>query len=363
MTASTASQAAPVLDLPGIRRAVDAALEEFLGHKAHTAADGHLPGEITELLHSFLFAGGKRLRPLLCVLGWHAAGGHGDLRPVIRVAASLEMFHAFALIHDDVMDRSALRRGQPTLHRQLAALHGDGRDREESEHLGTGAAVLVGDLALAWSDELLHAEGVGWGRLARVRPLVDAMRTEVMYGQYLDLLTTGRLTGEVAPALEVIRYKTAKYTVERPLHIGAALADADATVLAACTAFALPVGEAFQLRDDLLGAFGESETTGKSRLDDLREGKHTVLIALALQHADSGQRAALRALVGNPALTDGDAARIRGILTATGARDKVEHMIRTCCRQARHALDTAPFPPAATDALRYIADAAATRTS
>nr|WP_206441870.1 polyprenyl synthetase family protein [Streptomyces boncukensis] len=351
------------MDLPGIRHAVDIALEEFLGRKADTAVDGHLPSEITELLHNFLFVGGKRLRPLLCVIGWYAAEGRGDLRPVIRAAASLEMFHAFALIHDDVMDRSATRRGQPTVHRQLAALHGDGRNHREGEHLGASAAVLVGDLALAWSDELLHTAGLSRDQLARVRPLVDSMRTEVMYGQYLDLLTTGLLTGNVVSALEVIRYKTAKYTVERPLHIGAALAGADATALAVCTAFALPLGEGFQLRDDLLGAFGKPETTGKSHSDDLREGKHTVLIALALRHADSDQHAALRALIGNPALTDDDAARIRGILTATGARDRVEHMIHTCLRQARHTLDTAPFPRAATDALRYIADAAATRTS
>ncbi|MFE0062886.1 polyprenyl synthetase family protein [Streptomyces sp. NPDC059003] len=191
------------------------------------------------------------------------------------------------------------------------------------------------------------------------------MRTEVMYGQYLDLLATGHLLGDVGIPLAVIRYKTAKYTAERPLLIGAALADASPAIMGACTAFALPLGEAFQLVDDLLGVFGAPDVTGKSRLDDRREGKHTVLIACALDRADHGQAALLRALVGNPHLTERGAATatIRDILTTTGARDAVKQMITTRLQRALAALEHAPVSHSAAAALRTLADTAVRRTA
>ncbi|WP_030688806.1 polyprenyl synthetase family protein [Streptomyces sp. NRRL B-1347] len=356
MTTPAIAGTASPLDLTAIRRAVDTVLEEFLQRKAHTAASGHLPGEVTQVLHDFLFAGGKRLRPLLCVTGWHAAAGHGDTTPVIRTAASLELFHAFALIHDDLMDRSATRRGHPTVHRALAARYHGGRSSLAAEHLGTSGAILVGDLALTWSDELLHTARVAPGRLAAVLPVIDTMRTEVMYGQYLDLLATGDPTDDLDTPLTVIRYKTAKYTVERPLHTGAVLADARPGAQAALTAFALPAGEAFQLRDDLLGVFGDPAVTGKSHLDDLREGKHTALMAMALRQADHGQATQLHALVGDPQLDDQGAATVRDILTATGARSAIEQMISLRHRQALSALDTDLLSPAAATTLRSLTD-------
>ncbi|NUP22688.1 MAG: polyprenyl synthetase family protein [Streptomyces sp.] len=362
MTASAECVVAE-LDLPGIRQAVEAELRTFLRGKIAAAADERLPDVIPRALHDFVLAGGKRLRPLLCVLGWHAAHGDADPRPVIRVAAALELFHAFALIHDDLMDSSAIRRGRPTMHRALADHHRAGPAQGDSDRFGANAAILAGDLALAWSHELLHTAGLSSRRLTAVLPVVDAMRTELMYGQCLDLLSTGRLAGDVEEALQVVRYKTAKYTCERPLHVGALLADADPTTLAACSAVALPLGEAFQLRDDLLGAYGRSETTGKSALEDFREGKHTVLLTLALRHTDERQRATLRALIGDRALTDAGAARIRTILTATGARDEIEHMIADRLSQALRALDAAPFRTTTITALRRLAGSMTTRTS
>jgi geranylgeranyl diphosphate synthase type I len=345
------------LDLPGIRHAVDACLAGYLDRKVEAAAKHHLPPEITEVLHDFLFAGGKRLRPLLCVCAWYAAGGTDEITPVVQVAAALEMFHSFALIHDDLIDHSDTRRGQPTVHRALAALHAPARGLA-AERLGTGAAILIGDLALAWSDELVHTADLSSAQLAAVLPLIDAMRTEIVYGQYLDLLATGNPTVGVAAAQRIIRYKTAKYTVERPLHIGAALAGAERGTLDALSAYALPLGEAFQLRDDLLGVFGVPGQTGKSCLDDLREGKHTVLVALALRHTSP-----LHPLFGHPDLDDEGAAQIRDTLTSTGARAEVEQMIQTSRDRALDALAQAGFPAAATAALRHIIEVATVRTT
>ncbi|ELS50350.1 polyprenyl synthetase family protein [Streptomyces viridochromogenes] len=347
------------------RARIDAMVNSFLTQKANTAPSPY-QAELATVLRDFL-AGGKRLRPLLCVAGWHAADGQGDTTAVTRLAASLELFHAFALIHDDVMDASDTRRGRPTLHRTLTAQHRSTphshHDPHALERFGTNAAILLGDLALTWADELLHTTPICEPHRTTVLHCLDTMRTEIMTGQYLDLLTTGTPTPDLDTALTVIHYKTATYTVQRPLHLGALLAAASQPVLDACTAYGLPLGEAFQLRDDLLDTFGTPSQTGKTCLDDLRQGKHTALLALALSHADPAQTARLRSLVGRPDLTEETAAEIRALLTDTGARAIVEKMIATRHRQAMAALDTAPFPPAATKVLARLADRATARTS
>ncbi|AZK93964.1 MULTISPECIES: polyprenyl synthetase family protein [Streptomyces] len=345
------------------RAEVDSALGAFLADKARAAAGQRMPGEVTALLADFLAAGGKRIRPLLCLTGWHVAGGRGHPLPVVRAAAGLEMFHAFCLIHDDVMDRSDTRRGRPTLHRTLAARHAAGRTVTAAQRLGAGTAVLIGDLALTWADELLHTAGLSHKQLTDVLPLLHAMRTEVMYGQYLDVTATGTPTADVGRALAICRYKTAKYTIERPLHIGAALAGAEQTLLDSLSAFAIPLGEAFQLRDDLLGVFGDTAHTGKPALDDLREGKATVLFALALRHATRTQANRLRPLLGHRDLTHDQAATARDIITATGAVHHVETMITERYAQALHHLRTAPLEPASIRLLHDFADTAVRRTA
>ncbi|MEU7167721.1 polyprenyl synthetase family protein [Streptomyces morookaense] len=357
---STPGAAATTVDPAVIRTAVDNCLASFLDRKHRTALAHRMPEEVARTLDRFLTAGGKRLRPLLCVCGWHAAGREDTPATVVQVAASLEMFHAFALIHDDVMDHSGTRRGKPTIHRAVARHHAR-LGRRDAQELGVGAAVLIGDLAFAWSDELLHTAGLPPRRLKAVLPLVDLMRTEIMYGQYMDLLATGDLGSDIDVPLNVLHYKTAKYTVERPLHIGATLAGADARTLDVLTAYGIAVGEAFQLRDDLLGAFGTPHETGKSRLDDLREGKHTVLVALALRGADAQQHQIMAQLLGDRRLTENGACRVRDVLEATGARAEVERMILSRCVQAHRALDEAGLPPSAVRMLREIADMVAGR--
>ncbi|WP_372405488.1 polyprenyl synthetase family protein [Streptomyces luteireticuli] len=353
-----------VLDREAVRRSVDTALADFLAAKARTATSQPQLGYLSGLLQDFM-AGGKRIRPLLCATGWYAVGGGEDPRSVFQVAACLEMFHAFALIHDDVMDNSDTRRGRPTVHRTLAEHSAGRRGEEELERFAHSAAVLLGDLALTWSDELLHEAGLTPVQLGAVLPLLNEMRTELMVGQFLDLDATGGLTDDIEATLNVNRYKTAKYTIERPLHIGAAIAGAGADAMAAFTAFALPLGEAFQLRDDLLGIYGDPGTTGKSRLDDLRAGKNTTLTALALRGADAAQTARLRSSLGNPLLDERGAADVREIFEATGARATVERMIDERHRQALAALEDSPFPfaPDALAALEEIAHLATVRNS
>lgn len=349
--------------LEDLRRRIDALLGDFVETKAAEAADRGLPVQPARILREFLLAGGKRIRPLLSVLGWQAAtGAAAPTEPALRVAAAVEMFHAFCLIHDDIIDNSATRRGRPTVHRTLSE-HSGRFDAPRAEHLGVARALLVGDLALAWSDELIHGANLTDDRLTSVHALIDAMRTEVMYGQYLDVSATGAPGAGLEQALAIIRYKTAKYSVERPLHLGATLADAPAALMRQLSAYALPLGEAFQLRDDLLGVFGDPATTGKSRLEDLREGKPTVLLALALREASPHHAEILRRLVGDPRLTESEAARVRDILTATGARERVEEMIEIRYRQARQALQSLDIPVPVHTHLRRLARRAVRRSA
>ncbi|MET9295921.1 polyprenyl synthetase family protein [Streptomyces sp. NPDC003077] len=357
MTASTARKP----DLDGVPDAVDAVIGRFLDAKTHAGTNPQLP-RLVHFLRDFLTGGGKRLRPVLCCCGWRAAGG-GDLAPVLSAAASLELFHTFALIHDDVMDRSDTRRGRPTVHRALAARAGGRQHLPDAERFGANGAILLGDLAMVWSDELLHNGGLPPERLAAARPVLDAMRSEVMYGQYLDLLTSTDLDSGLDTSLTVIRYKTAKYTVERPLQIGAALAGGGPSVLRACSAYGLPLGEAFQLRDDVLGVFGDPAVTGKSRLDDLREGKRTTLLAVALELAEPVQGRTLRSLVGRADLDEDGAAVVRGIFRSTGALHTVERMIDERRRRALHALRRSPFPAELRARLDDLATAATARHS
>ncbi|HEU0101607.1 MAG TPA: polyprenyl synthetase family protein, partial [Mycobacteriales bacterium] len=299
------------LDRNDLRQRVQKALDGFVAAQlpfleAVSEELGPLADALVELL-----AGGKRLRPAFCFWGHLGAGGEDDDR-VVTAAAALELFQACAIIHDDVMDGSDTRRGKPAAHRRFAALHRSSDWHGDPEAFGAGAAILLGDLCLVWSDELLATSGFGPRELCLGDRVFAEMRTELMGGQYLDLLEQARGGGSVERALRVARYKSAKYTIEKPLHLGAALAGAGQDVLDGYSGYGLPLGEAFQLRDDLLGVFGDPAQTGKPAGDDLREGKRTALVAMALEAATPAQAAVVRRHLGDPHLTPEGVTALRG---------------------------------------------------
>jgi geranylgeranyl diphosphate synthase type I len=354
--------------LDHLRVAVTSALTEFLDRQRDILAgmDPTLVPVVDEV--RALASGGKRLRPAFAYWGWRgarpSAAGAGEAEAeVLRAVAALEFVHASALVHDDVMDGARTRRGRPATHIGFASRHASGALDGDGEMFGTGAAILVGDLALVWSDELLRCSGISVPALIRARAVWDTMRTEVTAGQYLDLLrAAGGLPGPDG-ALTVARYKSAGYTVQRPLLLGAAIAGAGPDVVAAYTDIGLPLGEAFQLRDDVLGVFGDPAVTGKSADDDLREGKQTLLIALAQQETDAAGRRLLGEVLGNPAAgTEGfDAAR--RLLETTGARARVEARIAERTAVARSAIEAADIAGDARDALDALAVAATSRAA
>jgi geranylgeranyl diphosphate synthase type I len=344
---------------------VDAELSTFLDERATVLARlGPDLAPVADTARAFVLDGGKRLRPTFAYWGWRAVRDEGDDdRTLIAAAASLELLHACALVHDDVMDASDTRRGRPAAHAAFARLHRSHGWSGDPEAFGTAAAIVLGDLLLSWADAMFAAAVTGIGPARRV---YDEMRQLVMAGQYLDVLVQARARFSVEDALQVIEFKTSKYTVEGPLHLGAAIADAPPEVLAALTAYGRPLGEAFQLRDDLLGVFGDPSVTGKPAGDDLREGKHTVLTALALRGADPEQAATLRGgladrSLGHRALDDDEVAALRDVIIATGAVDEVEKRIAECAEQARAALETPAISNEARRALDALIDAATVR--
>jgi len=380
---STATAAAPAV--PGPRRpgpglpppagptrpqrelvhSIEWLLADFLtGEVAELAALDPALGEFARVARDAVLAGGKRLRPTFAYWGWRGmAGARPPVGPLLPALAALELLHAFALVHDDVMDASATRRGRPTAHERFAAAHRARRHRGDPGRFGDAAGVLVGDLCLVWADRLMATAAVPPTVLLAARRSYDRMRVEAVAGQYLDVL------GEAAPghwsldrALRVARHKTASYTVAHPLDFGAELAGAhprpDATaVRVAYRRYGRAVGEAFQLRDDLLGVYGDPRLTGKPTGDDLRSGKPTALLMLARQLASRAQRAELdRAEAGPAAL-----ARRAAVVEETGAVSRLEQLIDDRVGAAVTALDAAPLDPPVRAALTGLARAATNR--
>ncbi|MVU83930.1 polyprenyl synthetase family protein [Nocardia sp. ET3-3] len=353
MTESVCAEWAVPGDMAGVRDRVDAVLEGFLAEKARQADRERLPADLVDALHSFVFSGGRRIRPLLCVLGWFAAGGSERLpAAVIRVAAALELQHAAVLIHRDVIERRLTRRGFPTLSCAMAARFAHKPDRER---FGRQAAVLLGDLALVWSDELLFSAHLTARQRAAAGSVMSAMRMEVIYGQYLDVRAAGDQVVDLERALEIMRLETVGYTCERPLQLGARLAGADENTLAALSVYARGLGEAVHLAEDLHRVFGDRAGVG-SRVEDLRDGKHTALVASALERAVGATAIELRALLGNPSLDLGGATLCRDIMTEVGAREEIERRIARRREHALRAVDEMHVPAAAREVLRVLAE-------
>ena len=308
---------------------------------------------------ALVVAGGKRLRPTFCHWAFVGAGGDAADPVLVDVAAALEMLHTFALVHDDVMDGSDVRRGGPSIHRGLMTAH-EAADRPgESRRFGEGAAILVGDFAFVYADMLFESAP------RAARPVYDELRLELCVGQYLDLAATAASGRDEDRARRIERYKSGKYTVERPLHLGAALAGRLDDLVGPLSAFGLPLGQAFQLRDDLLGVYGDPAATGKPVGDDLREGKLTPLVAAAARLAervgDGGLAAGRMATLGRGSVDSSDIAAFQQLFVELGAVDEIEGAIARLVDEALTALHAAPLTADAKHTLEELADFVAWR--
>jgi geranylgeranyl diphosphate synthase type I len=351
----------------GPTSAVECTLADFLASQI-AALDGVDPalGGFARTTRDLVLAGGKRLRPTFAYWGWRGVVGPGEpVEPVLPALAALELMHTFALVHDDVMDESATRRGLPTAHRIFAAQHARAGRLGDPVRFGSTSAILVGDLCLVWADQLLARTALTTATLFAVRACYDRMRIEAVAGQYLDVLgETQPGSWSVERALLVARHKTASYTVQRPLQFGLALGGpsrrGSAEIDDAYSRYGVAVGEAFQLRDDLLGVYGDPAVTGKPAGDDLRTGKPTTLLMVAHQLATPAQRSELvpdpaGAVIpadgsGGPTLT-----RLAEVIAETGAPARVEALIEQRIAEGVAALAKAPITAETRAALTALA--------
>ena len=354
--------------------AVAARLETFL---ARMRADGAEYGPDAALFMDAAQAaltGGKRLRARFCHAGWLAsdAASDGTGEPADSalwgLCAALEIFQSAALVHDDLIDNSDTRRGRPSAHRALEASHRAAGWHGDAEAFGRSSAVLLGDLLVAWSDDLLEEALQGHPHAVATRAEYARMRRDVTVGQMLDI--TEESAWSVSPpeallerALRVASLKSARYSVTEPIVLGAILGGAEESRVESLRAFGHPIGMAFQLRDDLLGVFGDPNVTGKPAGDDLREGKRTALIAIARERLTEPRRAELDAALGDTALSPDAVAALQELIRSTGADASIEEMIAERTAEAQRALDAADLSPSATAELRALGEAAITRSA
>ncbi len=354
MAAETAlSDKAPLawLDAVGERCLVEA--QGFVEARAAEHFAGRSEGELAETVIPQFVAGGKFLRPMFAYVGWRCGRPESDA--ALRAASSLELLHCFALVQDDVMDGSALRRRRPALHVRFARWHAEQGWSGSADRFGEAAATLSGDLFLVWSEQLLRESGLDAETLSRGWPGYDLMRAELAVGQLADLVNDARALPRWETLLDVLRRKSGNYTVRRPLEFGAALAGCGADVLGALAEYGGLVGEAFQFRDDLLGVFGAPAVTGKPAGQDLRDRKASSVVVLAAEMADRRQRAELDDLLRLHTVGDDAVSRWCGLITATGARERLGELIRERAEKAKAVIDPAVFPRQAADALVALA--------
>ncbi len=361
----TPSEPSPVpadlLDQNSLRERVEIELAGFLDQKlVHlTGIDPDL-APVGEAIADLVLQGGKRLRPAFTYWGWrgaldtvsynHVPPEDLDDAAIVTAASSLELVQAGALIHDDVMDRASTRRGLPALHVRFAEMHTGRGWAGPATGFGQGVAIIAGDIALTWAQEMIRTSGIDVEALSRVAPAYDAMRIEVMAGQYLDLrgqVDTGRPDEQaLAAAWRTARYKSASYTVARPLHIGAVIDgphSPEGPLLSSYSEYGYALGEAFQLRDDVLGVFGDPEQTGKPAGDDLRDGKQTLLMILARKRASANGRALFARMVGRTDLSARDIDQLRMVIEGSGALAEVEALIAQRIEAALAALALGPL--------------------
>jgi geranylgeranyl diphosphate synthase, type I len=350
------------------RQAVAGLLQQFLaGQKELLLEAAPDAAPLVEAIAD-LTEGGKRLRALLAYWGWRGAGGTVLASQAVQAGAALELFQAAALIHDDIIDRSDTRRGSPSVHRRFEQQHRRNNWSLDPERYGQASALLAGDLCLSLSEEVFSAIGAESAAGTAARAIFNRMRAEVMAGQYLDLLEEAAGPGRPAEAavdraLQILRYKSAKYSTVHPLCVGGALAGGPAGLIEAYEAFALPLGEAFQIRDDVLGVFGDPDTTGKPAGDDLREGKRTVLIAHTLNHCTPAGRDLLEAHLGSPEMPSATVDELRDLITGSGALEAAEQMISDRTAAADQALSVLPVSEDVRQALAALADSAVRRSA
>ncbi|HSX58249.1 MAG TPA: polyprenyl synthetase family protein [Candidatus Saccharimonadales bacterium] len=346
--------------LAWFKKAFDKQLLSYLSEKRAEAVEiNPETAVLVDELIRYSNSGGKRVRPAFVYSGYVASGGKAK-EAVLYASLSVELLHIFALIHDDIIDNSDLRRGEPTTHKEFETIHQKKKLKGKKESFGLSSAILAGDLALSFAEEILTSAPFPQERIRRARYFFDQMKVQVTYGQYLDVLAGYKKNLTEDEVLQILEYKTAKYTVERPLHIGAMLAGADYKDIETFSRYGIPFGQAFQMQDDLVGTFGSEHVIGKPVDSDIKEGKKTLLLVKTYERASAAERKLLNSVVGNQKATKTEIAKVRAIMKRTGAYDYCARLAQQLLLQSRDALVNAKLSPEGKDfllsAIDYLSD-------
>ena len=334
---------------------LDPFLNAFLDEKLSEASKIH--PEVTVLVEEirrFVAAGGKRVRPAFAYAAYISSGGR-SLEAILYASASLELLHAFALIHDDIIDNSDLRRGKPSVHKVFEDFHHKRGLKGDVKNFGLSSAILAGDLAITFADELLNTAPFPAERIRRAKRYYDLMKKQVLYGQYLDVLVPLKKEVTEKDVLTIIEYKTAKYTVERPLHIGASLSGADEDYFKLFSSYGIPLGQSFQMQDDIMGTFSSAEKIGKPVDSDIKEGKQTMLVVKAYEFSKKAEREFLDTVLGDDKASDKDIEGVRDIIRTSGALTYCHELSNALIKKAKKSIEKARFEE---DGKKFLLEAA-----
>jgi geranylgeranyl diphosphate synthase type I len=325
-------------DLEYVKKEVEKRLEKFLGEKCAEAADiSPSSREMMNILKDFTLRGGKRLRAALVFYGYHCFSGE-RIEALWDIAMSIELVQSFLLIHDDIIDEDTMRRGGPTIHRWYQDLHRQRYTRRDPRHFGESLAIICGDIALALANEILGNAPFEDRLKCETIIAMNRMIHLVVYGECLDILSEVEDETTEEEILMMYRLKAAAYTIEGPLHMGAIMGGATKRDLQRLSRYAIPLGEAFQIQDDILGMFGDEKKLGKPIGSDIREGKKTFLILKALEKADHAKRTLIKDMLGNKDLSERDLKRVRKIIVDSGSLDYARELARRLIEDARKAM-------------------------
>lgn len=345
------------------KRQLDPFLNDFFDEKLAEASKIHPEAAVlVEEIRRFVAAGGKRVRPAFSYSAYVAAGGR-SLDAILYASAALELLHAFALIHDDIIDKADLRRGEPSAHKALELFHKKRKFVGSPNHFGLSSGILAGDLALSFADEILNTAPFPAERIRRAKIYYDLMKRQVIYGEYLDVLAPMKKTISEAELLTILEYKTAKYTIERPLHIGASLAGADQEIFGFFTSYGVPLGQAFQIQDDIMGTFSSEEKIGKPTDSDIKEGKLTMLVVKAYESSKKEEKRKLGKVLGNPNASEKDIEEVRDIMRRTGALAYSQELSTKLIARSKKALTSNKFVDEGRNYLLEAADFLLTRST
>ena len=341
---------------------LDPFLNSFLDEKLAEASKIHPESTVlVEEIRRFVAAGGKRVRPAFAYAAYISSGGR-SLEAILYASASLELLHAFALIHDDIIDNSNLRRGKPSVHKVFEDFHIKRGLKGDEKNFGLSSAILAGDLALTFADELLNTAPFPSERIRRAKRYYDLMKQQVICGQYLDVLVPLKKEVTEKDILTILEYKTAKYTVERPLHIGAALAGAETVDFKIFSSYGVPLGQSFQMQDDIMGTFSTAEKIGKPVDSDIKEGKQTMLVVKAYEFAKRSERKFLDNVLGDDAASDKDIEGVREIIRNSGALTYCQELSNILIKKAKKSIEKVRFEEEGKKFLLEAADYLLTRS-